>query len=79
MTLTRANVLKSSLAFSLRRVKVQIGRRFYDLGLTPDMVDEIANAAIADLRKHGNWPELDDEAGPSPNWHGPSGGPWTPS
>ena len=79
MTLTRANVLKSSLAFSLRRVKVQIGRRFYDLGLTPDMVDEIANAAIADLRKHGNWPELDDEAGPLPNWHGPSGGPWTPS
>ena len=64
MTLTRANVLKSSLTFSLRRVKVQLGRRFYDLGLTPEMVEEIANKVIADLRKHGDWPELDDEAGP---------------
>ena len=75
MTLTRAKVLKSSLTFSLRRVKVQLVKRFYDLGLTPVMVEEIANKVIADLRKHGNWPELDDEAGPSSNWHGPSGGP----
>ena len=70
MTLTRAKVLKSSLTFSLRRVKVQLGRRFYDLGLTPGMVEEIANTVIADLRKHGNWPELDDEAGPSPTGTG---------
>ncbi len=74
--LTRAKVLKSSLAFSLGRIRVQIGRRFYDLGLTPKMVDDITIQAIADLRKHGTWPELDDEAQPSPNWHGPSGGPW---
>ena len=43
MTLKRANVLKSSLTFSLRRVKVQLGRRFYDLSRTPGMVEEIAN------------------------------------
>ena len=73
--MTRAKVLKSSLTFSLRRVKVQLGRRFYDLGLTPVMVEEIANKVIADLRKHGDWPELDDEAGPAPNWRGASGGP----
>ena len=48
MTLTRAKVLKSSLTFSLRRVKVQLGRRFYDLGLTPTMVDEISDQVIAD-------------------------------
>jgi hypothetical protein len=76
VSLTRAQVLKSSLVFSLSRVTVHIGRRFYKLGLTPVMVEEIANHVIADLRRHGNWPELEDEAGPSPNWHGPSGGPW---
>ena len=50
--MTRAEVLKSPLTFSLRRVKVQLGRRFYDLGLTPVMVEEIANHVIADLRRH---------------------------
>ena len=43
MTLTRANVFKSSIAFSLRRVKVQLGRRFYDLDLTRGLVEETAN------------------------------------
>jgi hypothetical protein len=59
--MTKSDVLKSSIAFSLARVKVHIGKRFYDLGLTPLMVDQIANKAIADLKEHGRWPELDDE------------------
>lgn len=71
--LTRAKVLKFSLVFSLGRVKVRIGRRFYDLGLTPTMVDEIATNAIADLRKLGGWPELDEAAVPNGyGWSGPS-------
>jgi hypothetical protein len=48
---TKGEVLKSSIAFSLGRVKVHIGKRFYDLGLTPGMVDEIATKAIADLKE----------------------------
>lgn len=58
---TRAQVLKSSLVFSLGRVKVRIGRRTYDLGLSPQMVDEIASQAIADMRKYGGWSEFDKE------------------
>jgi hypothetical protein len=74
--LTRSYVLKSSLTFSLNRVTVQLGQRFYKLGLTPTMVEEICNHVIADLRKHGNWPELDDEGGPGPGWVGPTSGEW---
>jgi hypothetical protein len=47
--------------FSLGRVKVHIGKRFYDLGLTPLMVEQIATKAIADLKERGRWPELDEE------------------
>jgi hypothetical protein len=57
----RADILKSSIVFSLSRVKVHIGKRFYDLGLTPTMVDQIAVKAIADLKEHGHWAELDEE------------------
>jgi hypothetical protein len=59
--LTRLSVLRSSLAFSLGRVKVHVGRRFYPLGLPPQIVDRVVGSALADLRKHGNWPELDQE------------------
>ena len=59
--MTRADILKSSIVFALSRVKVHIGKRFYDLGLTPTIVEEIATKAIADMRKHGNWKDLDDE------------------
>jgi hypothetical protein len=66
MTLTRAKVLKSSLTFSLGRVTVRLGQRFYKLGLTPKMVEEIACQVMKDLREHGNWPELEDEVKPGP-------------
>jgi hypothetical protein len=49
--MARAKVLKSSLTFSLARVKVHIGRQFYPLGLPPSMVDDIANKVITDLRE----------------------------
>ena len=64
---TKGDILKSSIVFSLGRVKVHIGRCFYDLGLTPGMVDEIAIKVIADLKEHGRWPELDDDV---PNFMG---------
>jgi hypothetical protein len=67
MTMTRAYILKSSLVFSLSRVTVQLGQRFYKLSLTPKMVEEIANNAIADMRKRGGWDELDEEGGPGAN------------
>lgn len=59
--MTLGDVLKSSIVFSLTRVKVQIGARFYNLGLTPKMVDEIATNVITDMRKRGSWKELDEE------------------
>jgi hypothetical protein len=58
---TKGDILKSSLVFSLGRVKVHIGKRFYDLGLTPTMVDQIATKAIADMKERGGWTELDEE------------------
>jgi len=58
-------------------VKVIIGRRFYPLGLPETMIEEITNKVMVDLRKHGTWPEFDGEPAPWPNWHGPSGGPWS--
>ena len=65
--LTRASILKESIMFSLGRVTVHIGRRFYKLGLTPTMVNEIATKAIADMRERGRWPELDKEIGSGPD------------
>jgi len=40
--LTRAKVLRSSLVFSLSRVRVMLGQRIYPLGLNPELVDQIA-------------------------------------
>jgi hypothetical protein len=49
-----------------------IGRRIYPLGLNPELVDQIVVKVVADMRQYGNWPELDQEAGPAPNWVGPT-------
>ena len=44
---TKGTVLKSSLSFALGRVKVHIGQRFYDLGLTPKMVEDMEGEPLA--------------------------------
>jgi hypothetical protein len=64
--ITRATVLKASLRFSLGRITVQLGARFYKLGLTPNMVEDVVAKVMIDLREHGNWPELEDEVKPGP-------------
>jgi hypothetical protein len=63
---TRASLLEFSVSQGLSHVKVQLGARFYDLGLTPKMREEIAAKVVADMRKHGEWQELDEEIPPGP-------------
>jgi hypothetical protein len=69
---TKGQLLRFCIWYALGNIKVQLGRRFYDLGLTPKMRDEVAIKAIAEMRKHHQWSELDEEAGPGPNWVGPT-------
>jgi hypothetical protein len=64
MTLTKGELLQHSIAFALRSVRLY-GRR---LGLTEEARVRVAAEAIRELRKHGEWRELDDpvDGGPAP-------------
>ena len=52
---TRVEILRHSLAYAL--IGQKVGNR--KLGLTEEERFEIADHVIRDLRKHGEWPELD--------------------
>src|SRR2546423_3094768 len=52
---TRVEILRFSLAYAL--IGRKVGNR--KLGLTEEERYEIADHVIRDLRKHGEWPELD--------------------
>jgi hypothetical protein len=66
---TKGSLLRFSIWYALGRVKVQIGRRFYPLGLTNQMRAEIAANVEKDMRRFGQWTELDDPIVLDPsNW-----------
>jgi len=56
MAFTKGELLKHSLAYALRSVRLY-GRR---LGLTEEARLLVAAETIRELRKHGEWRELDD-------------------
>lgn len=55
MPYTRVEIMREAIAFALIGKKAN-GRK---LGLTDQGRFEIADHVIRDLRKHGDWPELD--------------------
>jgi hypothetical protein len=63
MALTKGEILRHGIAFALRSVWLA-GRR---LGLTEDDRMRIADETLRELRKHGEWRELDDvvDGGPA--------------
>ncbi len=55
---TKGDLLKFALAFALRAVRLHRFR----LGLSEEDRYRVAHDAVAELRKHGGWRELDEEA-----------------
>jgi hypothetical protein len=53
MSETMASMLRFSIAFALRRVRVQIGRGFRPLALTEEQRYEVADITVAELRTSG--------------------------
>jgi hypothetical protein len=53
---TKGDLLRYAIAFALRSVRLA-GRK---LGLSEDQRYEIAGATLVELRKHGEWRELDE-------------------
>jgi hypothetical protein len=64
MDFTKGELLRHAIAFALRSVRLS-GRR---LGLTEDDRMRIADNTLRELRRHGEWRELDDvvDGGPTP-------------
>jgi hypothetical protein len=68
---TKGSLLRFSIWYALGRVKVHIGRRFYPLGLPDSIRTQIAADVVNDMRRHAQWPELDEALvmkGPTPSW-----------
>jgi hypothetical protein len=63
MAFTKGELLRHGIAFALRSVRLY-GR---GLGLTEEERLRVAAETIRELRKHGEWRELDDpvEGGPA--------------
>ena len=63
MAFTKGELLRHSIAFALRSVRLA-GRR---LGLTEEDRMRVADETLRELRRHGEWRELDDfvDGGPS--------------
>ncbi len=57
----RGEVLKFSLAFAMRGVTLQLGKRFVPLKLTEEQRYEIAGKVIANLTKYGDFWRLDED------------------
>jgi hypothetical protein len=62
MTLTKGELLQHSIAFALRSVRLY-GRR---LGLTEEARLRVAAETVREMRKHGEWRELDDRVAGGP-------------
>jgi len=70
---TKGSILRFSLAFALRSVKLHLGRRFVPLKLTEEQRDAIADDTIRELRRYGAYRDLDDPIEPQsapPRWDG---------
>jgi hypothetical protein len=63
---TKGSLLRFSIAYALSSVKLHLGRRFVALKLTEEQRYAIAEQTIEQMRKFGEWKELDDEA--KPQW-----------
>lgn len=68
MIFTKAYLLRSSIAYALSGVRLQRGRQFSKLGLTEDERYVLAARVIAELRKYGEWKELDEEVPVRPHF-----------
>jgi hypothetical protein len=66
---TRAQLLSGSLSFALGKVKVRIGRQFFPLGLPENIRAQIVADVITEMRRHGQWAELDEEVKPQGRGH----------
>src|SRR6476620_10164260 len=62
MAFTKGELLRHAIAFALRSVRLS-GRR---LGLTEDDRMRVADDALRELRRHGEWRELDDTVDSGP-------------
>jgi hypothetical protein len=59
---TKATVLRFSLAYALRGVRLARHR----LGLTEEQRYEIADETIREMRRFGGWRDLDEPVEPEP-------------
>jgi hypothetical protein len=57
----RAQLLQSTLSFALGKVKVRLGRQFFPLGLPENIRAQIVADVVTEIRRHGQWAELDQE------------------
>jgi hypothetical protein len=58
---TKASLLRFSIAYALKGVRLHIGQQFYKLGLTEAQRREVAASAVEEMRKYGEWKDLDEE------------------
>ena len=63
MAFTKGELLRHAIAFALRSVRLS-GRR---LGLTEDDRMRVASDTLRELRRHGEWRELDNPADGGPS------------
>ena len=62
MAFTKGELLRHAIAFALRSVRLS-GRR---LGLTEDDRMRVADDTLRELRRYGEWRELDDAVSGGP-------------
>jgi hypothetical protein len=60
MSYTRGYMLRHSLAFALRTVKLQLGRRFLPVRLTEEQRFDIAGQVVRDLKNYNDPWKLDE-------------------
>jgi hypothetical protein len=59
---TKASLLRFSLAYALRRVRLARHR----LGLTEEQCYAVADETIREMRRFGGWSDLDEPVEPKP-------------
>jgi hypothetical protein len=62
---TKGSLLRFSIAFALSNVRLQVGQRFFKLGLSEEQRYEVAETTIRELRKQG-YKDLDEVVLPPP-------------
>jgi hypothetical protein len=63
MAFTKGELLRHSIAFALRSV------RLHGRALTEEARERIAAETVREMRKHGEWRELDDPVSAGPAAH----------